>query len=243
MAKMAWNTRALEITKFFNSAGFGGTVALDLTTETLAESELRPFEVPVSALPARRTEFATGRALARRCLVTLGQKPQRIERGPDRAPIWPEGLTGSISHTAGLTMAVVWAPPEVSGSGIGIDVEQLGRVEQTIFSTVFTAQEREMLSRCSAQERDFLATGLFSAKEALFKAQYPLTQRFIDYQEVEFIPENTPSQQAAQTLLRLQHSLAELEPYAFHVFFKNYDQFVVSGAIIVAIHQPGLKWY
>ncbi len=229
---MGWNTRVLEIIKLFNSAGFGGTVALDLTTEPLAESELRPSEAPVSATPARRTEFATGRALARRCLITLGQPPQKIERGPDRAPIWPEGFTGSISHTSGLTIAVVWAPPDVKGAGIGIDAEQMGLVDQTVFDTVFTPHERELLSRCNTQGRDLLATALFSAKESIFKAQYPLTKRFIDYHEIEIMPENALDQTAVQMQLRLQHSLPELEPYVFHVFFASYDQFVVSGAII-----------
>ncbi len=229
---MGWNTRVLEVLRHFNSAGFGGTVALDLTTEPLAESELRTSEVAVSATPTRRTEFATGRALARRCLITLGQPPQNIERGPDREPIWPEGLTGSISHTAGLTIAIVWAPPDVKGAGIGIDAEQLSRVDQTIFDTVFTAQECELLSRCNAQERDLLATGLFSAKESIYKAQYPLTKRFIDYHEIEIMPENALGNTTGITQLRLQHSLPGLEPYAFHVFYAQYDQFVVSGAIL-----------
>ncbi len=68
--------------------------------------------------------------------------------------------------------------------GLGIDAEQLGRVTDNLHRVVFTAEERAWLDELPAEERPNVATTLFSAKEAFYKAQHPLTRSWVGFQDV-----------------------------------------------------------
>ena len=50
------------------------------------------------AVPARRAEFAAGRRAAHRAMERLGVPAAPVAMGSDRAPVWPPGVIGSISH-------------------------------------------------------------------------------------------------------------------------------------------------
>ena len=136
------------------------------------------------AVPARRAEFLTGRLLARAALADLGVAPSEIARRPDRAPAWPAGLIGSITHTGGLCAALV-ARPAGSGAiiGVGIDVELDVRLDDAVIDRVLTPGERGALG--ARRGRD--AVVAFSAKEALFKAIHPATGVWLEPIEVEVV--------------------------------------------------------
>src|SRR5215469_17508082 len=55
----------------------------------------------------RIEQFAAGRLCARRALEALGIAGFSLLTAPDRRPLWPAGVTGSITHTAGYAAAVV----------------------------------------------------------------------------------------------------------------------------------------
>src|SRR5947208_1552294 len=74
-----------------------------------------------NVVPARRREFRAGRLYARQALRGLGIPETAIPIGPDRAPIWPKGVVGSISHSRNLCAAVVGLSADYLG--IGIDIE------------------------------------------------------------------------------------------------------------------------
>ena len=99
------------------------------------------------------------------------QGSERIER----APIWPQGCTGSISHSPSLAVAVL----STSLTGVGVDLERQGRVTGKIWPKVFIEEEAAWL----AAAPEFCADLMFSAKEAGYKAIYPLGQRFIGFHE------------------------------------------------------------
>lgn len=117
------------------------------------------------AVPARRQEFAAGRACARAGCVALGREPAVIPVGQHRAPVWPPGIVGSVSHSAGWCIAAVASL--ASHSGIGIDIE-VGRVSVRILPMVLTKAERDLAVRCS--DPALHATVVFSAKESIYKA-------------------------------------------------------------------------
>ena len=73
-----------------------------------------------SAVNKRQREFAAGRAAAHTAMANLGVPPQAILNGDDRAPIWPEGLTGSITHTRGCAIAIVARNSDVRALGIDV---------------------------------------------------------------------------------------------------------------------------
>ena len=137
-----------------------------------------------NAVPARRREFLAGRAAARQAQEALGLVARPVPVGADRAPIWPEGLCGSISHTADTCLAVVCNDPSVST--IGLDIEEAEPLPDDILETVLTHDERRWI----AQQPDprLLARAIFSAKECAYKAQYPLSRQLFGFEVIAVTP-------------------------------------------------------
>jgi enterobactin synthetase component D / holo-[acyl-carrier protein] synthase len=137
-----------------------------------------------NAVESRRREFITARRCAREALVSLGYPPAAIRSGPRREPQWPSGVVGSITHTRGFRAAAI-APEQVAAS-IGIDAEQNGPLPNGVEETITIPAERNMLA---ALARDFPFTHwgrvLFSAKECVYKAWYPLTGRWLGFEHAD----------------------------------------------------------
>lgn len=137
------------------------------------------------AVGSRVHEFVAGRVCARAALMQLGLPPVPILAGPDRAPVWPSGFAGSISHTDGYCVAVaarVKNADRVKGiAALGVDVEQVGRVLPELWPQLMCEEEIVRLQRLSETERAVNASLIFSAKEAFYKAQYALTGGWVDF--------------------------------------------------------------
>jgi 4'-phosphopantetheinyl transferase EntD len=127
---------------------------------------LMPDEGLPRAAPARHREFAAGRAAARGAMLLLDLTPIAIPMATDRAPVWPAGITGSITHTKTDCLAAVTRTHCL----LGIDMERDGRVEANLWPTILHADEDHTR-----------ATLIFAAKEAVYKAQYPLTRQLFDF--------------------------------------------------------------
>ena len=131
----------------------------------------------------RLTDFSTGRYCATKALEQMRIKDATIPIGEDREPIWPEGIVGSISHCDSLTGAIVAKSSD--HISLGIDIEEIGRVTPDLWDLVFTENEKNYLSGLSEKEVLIQSTAIFSAKEAFYKFQYPITQTFLDFLDVE----------------------------------------------------------
>jgi 4'-phosphopantetheinyl transferase EntD len=143
------------------------------------------------AVVARRLEFAAGRHCARRALLRLGIEGYSLLNGPDRAPIWPAGIVGSITHagrapdgTHCAYCAVVVAR-SASVRALGIDVEDDAPLDADVVRLVTTMGERQFVESVEGPERSIFAKLIFSAKECFFKAQYSVTRRFLEFDDVE----------------------------------------------------------
>ncbi|MBO9400973.1 4'-phosphopantetheinyl transferase superfamily protein [Shimia sp. R9_3] len=151
-----------------------------------------PEEAPAiaKAVPARRREFAAGRHAARMAMRDLGVAEQAIPAGQDRAPIWPEGLTGSISHDETSCIALLGLQEDFHA--LGVDVEPVEALPANVIDEVCTQRELDGLLALPADLRARDARRLFCAKEAVFKAQYPLTGCLFDFKTLEITwPETT----------------------------------------------------
>lgn len=135
------------------------------------------------ARPERLREFDAGRAAARRAMAELGMTPAAVLHGIDRAPVWPEGLTGSITHGAGACLAAVAHRYDVQA--LGIDLEEEAPLAPEIVGTVCTPEEQERLDALPPEQRGYRARLIFSAKEAAYKAQYPLSQELFDFHTLD----------------------------------------------------------
>ena len=136
-----------------------------------------------SAAPPRRREFLAGRLIARMLSDQLSLPPAPLRRADDRSPVWPADRVGSLSHCNTLCAAAIGTSHAIRS--VGIDIETIGRVEPKLWPTLFTEREAGYF-RSLPPERVALETTLFfSAKESFYKCQYPLTQSWVGFQDVE----------------------------------------------------------
>jgi 4'-phosphopantetheinyl transferase EntD len=145
------------------------------------------IDMPASLRQAshkRQAEFLAGRLCARAAAGLFGAS-ESIPPGPDRAPVWPAGLIGSITHSERYAAAV--ACPEARFAGIGIDIETVvdEASRQSLLALVVSAEELECIAACSDRiERDVMLTLVFSAKESFYKAAYSRVGRFFGFEAI-----------------------------------------------------------
>ncbi|HEI8866320.1 TPA: 4'-phosphopantetheinyl transferase superfamily protein [Serratia odorifera] len=140
-----------------------------------------PFPAHLSAAVAkRRAEYLAGRCLARQALAQLDHHGVTVTTGDHRAPVWPPGVAGALSHNVDTVLCAVQR--EHGLGGVGLDVETLMTQQRAVqlWQAIVSTQEHAWLQR---QPIAFphLLTLVFSAKESLFKALYPQVQRYFDF--------------------------------------------------------------
>lgn len=136
------------------------------------------------AVQKRQREYAAGRHCARRALARLGLGAIAVPTGPDRAPVWPHGIAGSITHTDDMAAAAVCRIAD-GFRAIGIDLEPALALPDELIALVATPSELAWLARQPRDKQGILARVIYSAKEATFKAQFPLTRRMLEFADVE----------------------------------------------------------
>lgn len=137
------------------------------------------------AVAKRRAEFLAGRLCVADAMAALGVNPAPVAIGAQRAPAWPHGLVGSISHAEGLALAAVARNDQVHA--LGIDCERLlcAATVAEVSASVLRAEERRWAATLAPCARQRFVTLVFSAKESLFKALYPSVNAYFDCQDAE----------------------------------------------------------
>ncbi|GAB7039616.1 MULTISPECIES: 4'-phosphopantetheinyl transferase family protein [Catenuloplanes] len=135
--------------------------------------------VVARAVEKRRREFVTGRWCARRALATLGLPESPIVPGERGAPGWPPGVVGAITHCAGYRAAVAARTGEIRS--LGIDAEPDEPLPAGVLELVSLPEER--LWTESAGRGPHWDRLLFSAKESVYKAWFPLARRWLGFEE------------------------------------------------------------
>jgi len=141
-----------------------------------APAPLFPVEeaLVARAVDRRRAEFATARACARRALAELGVAPGAIGRGKRGEPKWPAGIVGSITHCDGYRAAAVALGNAVASAGI--DAEPNGSLSRRVLEAIALPAERDRVAiLATVSPTVHWDRLLFCAKEAVFKAWFPLT--------------------------------------------------------------------
>jgi 4'-phosphopantetheinyl transferase EntD len=132
------------------------------------------------AVPARRRDFTAGRVCARRALAGLGITGRAVPAAADRAPVWPAGTVGSITHTSGYCAAAVARSVEVRS--LGIDAERHLVLDPGVRELVCLPAE---LDWCAGQDGEVSWPAVFfSAKEAVYKLWHPLVGTWLDFHDV-----------------------------------------------------------
>jgi 4'-phosphopantetheinyl transferase EntD len=158
-----------------------GVAVLQLSDEAFP---LFPEEAQTigNAVAKRRIEFAAGRHCARLAMAQLGHPARAIPSGPDRAPIWPSGLVGSITHSTELCAAAV-ARSDCFRS-VGIDTEPIEAIPAELADEILRSDEADELDRNDRPDGADWPTLYFCLKEAAYKAFYPICRRIVGFQDM-----------------------------------------------------------
>jgi 4'-phosphopantetheinyl transferase EntD len=135
------------------------------------------------AVPKRRRDFTAGRLCAREALARLGLAPGPLLSDADRVPRWPPGVVGSISHTAGWCGVAVARAEQAAG--IGLDVEGDAPLDSRLVERICTPGERKAFVRLAPPPAADWPKLVFSLKEAVYKAYFPLARHFLGFHDVE----------------------------------------------------------
>jgi 4'-phosphopantetheinyl transferase EntD len=168
------------------------------------DAPLHPDEAELAGAmgPARRREFAAGRACARRAIAELGVPGGPVLRGLRRAPRFPDGVVGSITHTQGFCAAAVARADAVAG--IGLDAERDEALSERAAARICARGELAAVSALPGRSPEQWAAVVFSAKESIYKAYFPLTGFFIGFRDalVTLFPETDAAGRFEARLLR-----------------------------------------
>ncbi|MFI6034524.1 4'-phosphopantetheinyl transferase [Streptomyces sp. NPDC051315] len=165
-----------------------------VTVEAYGEEGVREFgdgplypeeeALVARAVAKRRREFTLVRCCARRAMEKLGVAPQAVLPGERGAPQWPAGLTGSMTHCDGYGAAALVRATDLAS--LGIDAEPHQPLPDGVLSAIALPAEAERLRALAAHRPgvhwDRL---LFSAKESVYKAWFPLTRKWLDFSEAD----------------------------------------------------------
>jgi 4'-phosphopantetheinyl transferase EntD len=170
-----------------------GVAVVERFGEHAATSWPEELALIEGAAEQRQQEFLTGRECARRALTRLGHAEALIPIGRHREPLWPMGVVGSITHCDGYCAAAIGEHRNLRS--IGIDAESDRPLPKGVLRLIATQPEVEMIARFDLHLN--ADTLLFSMKESVFKASYPLTGRRLGFRD--FMVAIDPARQAFHT--------------------------------------------
>lgn len=141
------------------------------------------------AVEVRQAEFGDTRWCAHRALHDLGLPgilaDQPILRGEQGMPLWPAGYTGSLTHTDGLRAAI--AAHSSDWRSLGLDVEPADPLPDDVLGSIARRGEFAQLKRLGDKGLTCPDRLLFCAKEATYKAWFPMTKRWLGFEDAEII--------------------------------------------------------
>ena len=169
----------------------------------------------------RKEHYRSGRICAGEVLSKLGTLGQPVLRDPQtREPLWPEGISGAITHSGKWAAAAAGKTSDVLG--IGIDLEDLERqVDSRISRHVCIPEEQKWLQECG---EDFLEQNLkiiFSAKESIFKAFFPYTRTYLHFHDARILMEQTFFQKSKSDSLSKKEKNSKPEKFEFVYLLLN----------------------
>ncbi len=181
----------------------------------------------------RVQEFAAGRCCGRRALAEFGIHGYALRVAEDRLPVWPPGIVGSISHTSGWCAAAIAERRHILS--LGLDCEGVAAVPVDLWSTICLPRELEWIHSLALTDRAAAASVIFSAKEAFYKCQYPITREWLDFHDVLIEPLAWDGKQAGFSVNTVRR--IALDGYARLPLAGKYlvqEQFVAAAVSLAA---------
>jgi 4'-phosphopantetheinyl transferase EntD len=149
----------------------GGSFGLDLRHPTQIPRSER--QLVFEAAQTRAIDDCIRKLCGRAALPELTQ----VGKGPGGERLWPNGFVGSLTHKGTVVLGALAAKSVFRALGIDIefiDSSELGAIKKNV--------AWEGLPPGTDQSQGVLLA--LSAKEAVFKAQYPLTGALLGFSDV-----------------------------------------------------------
>ena len=170
---------------------------------------------------SRKEHYRSGRICAGEVLSKLGTLGQPVLRDPQtREPLWPEGISGAITHSGKWAAAAAGKTSDVSG--IGIDLEDLERqVDSRISRHVCIPEEQKWLQECGEECLEQNLKIIFSAKESIFKAFFPYTRTYLHFHDARILMEQKLFQKSKPDSLTKKEKNSKPEKFEFVYLLLN----------------------
>jgi enterobactin synthetase component D len=224
---------------------FGAPVArfsVTVMPETYSDAAAKAFRVRLPealhrAVPRRKAEYIAGRFCAARAIEALGGSgfDGEIRSSPRGAPVWPDGLVGSITHTRGFASAVIARAGDMRSLGIDSERIMTEVVMRDIEATICRPEERGVPR--GALSPAVYATLVFSAKESVFKCIYPLVRRMFWFEHAR-IEIADPGEGAFRATLFIDFDDEFRTGTVLEGRYRVMPPFVHTGVFLAAGRQP-----
>ena len=170
---------------------------------------------------SRKEHYRSGRICAGEVLSKLGTLGQPVLRDPQtREPLWPEGISGAITHSGNWAAAAAGKTSEVSG--IGIDLEDLEKqVDSRISRHVCIPEEKKWLQECGEDFLEQYLKIIFSAKESIFKAFFPYSRTYLHFHDARILMEQTLFQKSKSDSLSEKENISNPAKFEFEYLMLN----------------------
>ena len=178
---------------------------------------------------SRKEHYRSGRICAGEVLSKLGTLGQPVLRDPQtREPLWPEGISGAITHSGNWAAAAAGKTSDVLG--IGIDLEDLERqVDSRISRHVCIPEEQKWLQECGEECLEQNLKIIFSAKESIFKAFFPYTRTYLHFHDARILMEQTFFQKSKSDSLSEKEKISKPAKFEFEYLMMNEKVFRQTG--------------
>ncbi len=188
--------------------------------------------LPPYAVASRKSSFYLGRWAAHTALAQLTCDDGAIVNDSFRAPVWPPDIVGSISHTDDIAVAAV--ARRTTAACLGLDIEKNARrVEWDVARKICDKEELAWVEQEEIHKwQRFIH--IFSAKESVFKAFFPLQKIFLDFHDAHL--EWQEASGCFRGYLRKQAAAGYNEGYAFAVGCRNCGEYVLTYLALPAEH-------
>jgi len=137
------------------------------------------------SVPKRQAEYFHGRLAARTALRAAGAIDADVTTGAQREPVWPAGMTGSITHQGRYAGAAVMPASAVNGIGIDIEAPIPDDAREAVVKLAVTATELDAMRSGGALPDPVLLALAFSGKESFYKALFYRVGRFFEFDAIE----------------------------------------------------------
>ncbi|ENW97169.1 hypothetical protein F904_00002 [Acinetobacter dispersus] len=179
----------------------------------------------------RLHEFFAGRILAEAILKQHFNCSIPITSMQLKLPQWPQGLKGCISHSNQWVVVAISSQAKY----LGIDLEHIVNMNfaKESIPLILTQFEQMLWWMGKVRPLNFYAyiTLIFSLKESLYKAVYPVVQNYIDFLEVTVVKVDVGSQMA---ILKFDQDIQERYSLnaEYEGFWRFCDGYVFTWVVI-----------